>query len=60
MVSKHLRKLKDAKLIRPTKEGGRAYVINFIGNELTRAVLMQMEKQNMLPVKVDDFSRPNP
>jgi Fic family protein len=58
MVSKHLRKLKDARLIRPVKEGGRAYVINFIGNELTRAVLGQMEKQGMLPVRVDDFSQP--
>ncbi len=56
VVSKFIRKMKEQDFIEPLQEGGREYVIKFTGNKLTRGILDQMEKQNMLPVRVDEVA----
>lgn len=56
-VANQLRKLRDAGFLIPTKEGGREYSLNFIDNVLTRLVLDQMEKENLLPIRVDDLAK---
>ena len=56
-VANQLRKLRDAGFLIPTKEGGREYSLNFIDNVLTRLVLDQMEKEDLLPIRVDDLAK---
>ena len=56
-VANQLRKLRDVGFLMPTKEGGREYSLNFIDNVLTRLVLDQMEKENLLPIRVDDLAK---
>ena len=56
-VANQLRKLRDAGFLIPTKEGGREYSLNFIDNVLTRLVLDQMEKENLLPIRADDLAK---
>lgn len=56
-VANQLRKLRDADFLIPIKEGGREYSLNFIDNVLTRLVLDQMEKESLLPIRVDDIAK---
>ena len=56
VVSKFLRKMKEQNFIEPLTANGREYVIKFTENKLTRGILDQMEKQGMLPIKVDEVS----
>lgn len=54
IVSKFLRKMKVQNFIEPLVPNGREYIIRFTENKLTRGILDQMEKQGMLPIKVDE------
>ena len=56
VVSKYLRKMRDQNFITSLKPNGREYIIKFTDNKLTRGILDQMEKQGMLPVKVDEVA----
>jgi Fic family protein len=56
IVSKFLRKMKEQNFIEPLTPNGREYIIKFTESKLTRGILDQMEKQGMLPIKVDEVS----
>ena len=52
-IAQQIKKLRDRKLIKPTKEGGREYEIIFDNSELTRVTLEQMDLAGLLPIRVD-------
>lgn len=56
VVSKFLKKMKDQNFIDTLKPNGREYIMRFTENKFTRGILDQMEKQNMLPIRVDEVA----
>lgn len=54
-ISKHLRKLKEQNYIKPLKKSGREYSIRMIGNKLTRGYLSCMEREGLLPLRLDEL-----
>lgn len=56
VVSKFLRKMREQNFIEPLRPKGREYVLKYTNSSLTRGILDQMEKQKMLPVRVDEIA----
>ena len=54
-IANQIRKMREAGYLIALKDGGREYSINFINNRLTRLILDQMEFEDLLPIRVDDF-----
>ncbi len=54
-TSNQIRKMCKAGYLTALKKGGCEYSLNFINNRLTRLVLEQMDKEGLLPIRVDDL-----
>lgn len=54
-ISSQIHKMCKAGYLTALKKGNREYSLNFINNRLTRLVLEQMDKEDLLPIRVDDL-----
>jgi len=52
-ISRIIRRLKEKKMLMPSKEKARKYVIRFENNYLLRAIIEVLDKEGFLPIPVD-------
>lgn len=54
-ISSQIHKMCKVGYLTALKKSNREYSLNFINNHLTRLVLEQMDKEDLLPIRVDDL-----
>jgi Fic family protein len=52
-ISRVIRRLKEKKMLMPSKEKARKYVIRFENNYLLRAIIEVLDKEGFLPIPID-------
>ena len=55
-ISRTIKKLIKNKMLTPTKENGRKYVLRFDNNYLLRGIIRKMDQEGFLPLKGEAVS----
>ena len=55
-ISRTIKKLIKNKMLTPTKENGRKYVLRFDNNYLLRGIIRMLDKEGFLPLKGEAVS----
>jgi len=55
-ISRTIKKLIENKMLTPTKENGRKYVLRFDNNYLLRGIIRKMDQEGFLPLKGEAVS----